>query len=71
MRDTGIGIAVADQGRIFGRFYRTDRARMMNAKGSGLGLAIVKRILELHRSDVELESDEGKGSEFGFSLPLA
>lgn len=71
VRDTGIGIAVADQGRIFGRFYRTDRARMMNAKGSGLGLAIVKRILELHRSDVELESDEGKGSEFGFSLPLA
>ncbi len=66
--DTGIGIAPADQERIFARFYRTDRARMMNAKGSGLGLAIVKRILELHYSQIELKSEEGRGSEFAFSL---
>ena len=69
VRDTGIGIAPDDQARIFARFYRTDKARMMNAKGSGLGLAIVRRILELHHSDVELQSDEGKGSEFAFTLP--
>ena len=71
VRDTGIGISKIDQTRVFARFYRTDRARLMNAKGSGLGLAIVRRILELHRSEIELESEEGEGSEFAFALPAA
>lgn len=69
VRDTGIGISQADLQRLGERFYRTDRARLMCAKGSGLGLAIVRRVLELHHSQLEIQSEEGRGSEFAFTLP--
>lgn len=68
VRDTGIGIAKADQAKIFSRFYRTDKARITAPKGSGLGLAIVQRVMELHGTQIELQSEEGAGSEFAFSL---
>jgi two-component system phosphate regulon sensor histidine kinase PhoR len=67
--DTGIGIPEEDLTRIFERFYKTDRARTQ--EGTGLGLAIAKHIVQGHRGDIWVESIEGIGSTFYFSLPVA
>ena len=53
------------------RFYRADTARTRDAKGSGLGLAIVKRIVELHGSEIRVDSVVDRGTTFWFDLPLA
>ncbi|MCY3567534.1 MAG: ATP-binding protein [Chloroflexi bacterium] len=70
VRDTGIGIELAEQSRIFQRFYRIDRARQSGG-GTGLGLAVVRHIAEVHGGAVSLQSAPGEGSTFGFSVPLA
>jgi len=69
VQDSGIGISVADQQRIFDRFYRVDRSRSRAEGGSGLGLAIVKKIVEGHGGTISVESDAGEGSTFRMSLP--
>ncbi len=66
--DTGVGIAPQHQPRIFERFYRVDKDRSREVGGTGLGLAIVKHIIEAHGSIVEVQSEVGKGSTFGFQL---
>jgi heavy metal sensor kinase len=71
VRDTGIGIAKADQPHVFDRFYRVDKARSRTLGGAGLGLAIVRWILEAHRGKITLQSVPGKGSEFTVELPLS
>jgi two-component system phosphate regulon sensor histidine kinase PhoR len=68
VRDTGVGIAQEHLPRIFERFYRVDRNRSRQVGGTGLGLAIVKHILEAHGTQIEVESEVGKGSEFTFDL---
>lgn len=66
--DTGVGIAQADQSRIFGLFERADpQAR---ASGAGLGLALVKRIVELHGGHVDLTSAPGRGTTVSCVLPV-
>ena len=68
--DSGIGIPVAHQQRIFERFYRIDGARTRETGGTGLGLAIVRHVAINHGGTVEVESESGIGSTFRMSLPL-
>ncbi len=67
--DRGIGIAPADQERIFERFYRADQARSRRTGGTGLGLSIVKHAVSRHGGEVRLWSRPGRGSTFTVRLP--
>ena len=69
--DSGIGIAPADQSRVFERFYRVDDARSRETGGTGLGLSIVKHIALEHGGDIVLWSRPGHGSTFTLRLPSA
>jgi PAS domain S-box-containing protein len=69
--DTGPGISAEAQTRLFERFYRVRNEATRRTSGTGLGLAIVKTIVERHSGRVWVSSQEGVGSTFGFSVPLA
>ena len=69
VRDTGIGIPMAHQGRIFERFYRVDKSHSRATGGTGLGLSIVRRGAMFHEAAIELKSEEGVGSEFILTFP--
>ncbi|MCA1558935.1 MAG: HAMP domain-containing histidine kinase, partial [Acidobacteria bacterium] len=69
--DRGIGIAAADQSRIFDPFYRTADVVDARLQGAGLGLSLVKRIVEAHRGQVLVKSQRGHGSAFTVVLPAA
>ncbi|WP_299486984.1 HAMP domain-containing sensor histidine kinase [Acaryochloris sp. IP29b_bin.137] len=68
VKDTGSGISLEDQRRIFDRFSRLGKRQ---SEGSGLGLAIVKAFTKAHRGKIELDSKPGKGSTFTITLPLS
>jgi signal transduction histidine kinase len=70
VRDTGPGIAKADQTKIFEEFQQADNSATRKKGGTGLGLAISKRIIELHGGRIWVESNEGHGSTFSFTLPV-
>nr|MBA3534861.1 HAMP domain-containing protein [Ardenticatenales bacterium] len=71
VQDSGPGIPAADLPRLFERFWRADKSRSREYGGSGLGLAIVKHLVELQGGEIGVESREGVGSCFWFTLPLA
>jgi two-component system phosphate regulon sensor histidine kinase PhoR len=68
VRDTGPGIPLHEQTRVFERFYRVDAGRSRDQGGTGLGLAIVKHIVQLHGGTVGVESVPGQGACFSFTL---
>jgi two-component system, OmpR family, phosphate regulon sensor histidine kinase PhoR len=69
VEDDGVGIPVADQRRIFERFYRVDKARSRETGGTGLGLSIVRHVAERHGGRVEVTSVLGSGSTFTVRIP--
>jgi len=71
VRDEGLGIPAAEQGRIFEKFYRLDPNLSRGVGGTGLGLYICREILHRMGSRIQLESEPGHGSTFSFELPVA
>lgn len=69
VKDSGIGIAPQHISRLTERFYRVDRSRSRETGGTGLGLAIVKHIILRHQAQLEVASEEGKGSTFSIVFP--
>ncbi len=69
--DTGIGIAVEDQPKLFQEFSQLDASASRKYEGTGLGLALSRRLVEMHGGEIGVESEIGKGSTFWFTLPQA
>jgi PAS domain S-box-containing protein len=70
VRDSGIGIAQDKVGMLFYKFSQVDSSNTRNYGGTGLGLAICRELMEMMGGEIEVESVEGKGSVFWFTLPL-
>jgi heavy metal sensor kinase len=70
VQDSGVGVAEEEQGKIFERFYRVDKARSRAQGGAGLGLAIARWIVTQHRGSIVVESSPGQGATFRVELPL-
>jgi heavy metal sensor kinase len=70
VQDSGVGIAEEEQGKIFERFYRVDKARSRAQGGAGLGLAIAQWIVTQHGGSIGVESQPGQGSTFRVELPM-
>jgi signal transduction histidine kinase len=69
VRDTGVGIAPADQARVFEEYTQAGGAATSGQEGTGLGLTLSRRLVELHGGRIWVESELGKGSAFSFTLP--
>ncbi len=69
VQDSGIGIAAQHIPRLTERFYRVDRSRSRETGGTGLGLAIVKHVASRHQAQLEITSEEGRGSTFSIVFP--
>lgn len=69
VQDSGIGIAAQHIPRLTERFYRVDHSRSRATGGTGLGLAIVKHVVNRHQAQLEIVSEEGKGSTFSILFP--
>lgn len=69
VQDSGIGIAPQHIPRLTERFYRVDRSRSRETGGTGLGLAIVKHVVNRHQAQLDIVSEEGRGSTFSILFP--
>ena len=69
VKDTGIGIPAAEQGRIFERFYRVDKSHSKAVGGTGLGLSIVKHGAALHHATIHVDSEPGEGTAITLTFP--
>jgi signal transduction histidine kinase len=67
--DRGIGISIEEQNRIFDRFYQVDSSMTRKAYGTGVGLNIALELVRMHRGDIQVQSEPGKGSRFRMTLP--
>jgi signal transduction histidine kinase len=70
VEDTGIGIPVDEQARVFARFHRVRGARSRSHEGTGIGLALARDLVELHHGTIAVTSAEGQGSVFVVEVPL-
>lgn len=68
--DSGIGIPAAELDKVFDRFYQVDASQTREQEGTGIGLALAKELVELHKGQIFLTSEVGKGSTFTMHLPL-
>ena len=71
VRDTGVGMRPEDLPVVFDMFRQVDSSDTRNAAGTGLGLAITKKLVEMHGGEIRVESEEGEGSAFTFTIPAA
>ncbi|MEO6109741.1 MAG: ATP-binding protein [Candidatus Saccharimonadales bacterium] len=71
VKDTGIGVPDAEKDQLFNKFFRATNARKQRPDGTGVGLFLAKKVIDAHHGQIIFESKEGKGSTFGFRLPLA
>ena len=69
--DTGVGIRQEDQLKIFERFYRVNHSEGRSQEGTGIGLSMVKELINLHKGEIHLLSEYGKGSTFIVTIPVA
>lgn len=70
VKDTGIGVPKGEQSQLFTKFYRASNARKQRPDGTGVGIFLAKKVVTEHGGNVLFESTEGKGSTFGFRLPI-
>ena len=70
VKDTGIGVPVSEQAQLFTKFYRASNARKQRPDGTGVGLYLAKKVIDAHGGKVIFFSIEGKGSMFGFRIPI-
>lgn len=71
VKDTGIGVPKSEQEHLFGKFFRATNARKQRPDGTGVGIYLAKKVIAALGGEIIFESKEGKGSTFGFRLPLA
>ncbi len=70
IKNSGAGVSSEEISKIFERFYKVDKSRSYDVKGAGLGLYIVKTVIEMHSGTVYATSEEGKYTEFTFTIPI-
>jgi len=70
VKDTGIGVPIAEQEQLFNKFFRATNARKQRPDGTGVGLFLAKKVIDAHHGEIIFHSKEGEGSTFGFRLPV-
>ncbi len=70
VKDTGIGVPISEQAGLFTKFYRASNARKARPDGTGVGLYLAKKIITAHDGKIVFSTIEGRGSTFGFRLPI-
>lgn len=70
VKDSGIGVPIAEQAQLFNKFFRATNARKQRPDGTGVGLFLAKKVIDAHGGKIIFTSKEGQGSTFGFRLPI-